>query len=285
MSFWRGDLEGARRMFEKCIASGGAMTSYATMSRLWLVPVALAQGDPALVRVAEAGLAEVRSSTVQGLPLEVYKSLTQAQLAQAADQPEKAVDILDAALPGRVDIPSTLVIAAEIYLSCDRPAAARSCLTGLDDVDTLPGYAAVASSVAKALLADQEGQLDEAHHWLERALALAAPDRVLRPFVRADPRLHVLLADHAHRGTTYEELLATALARRDEGSGRSLIGGVTLSAREREVLGYLQTGLSSADIAAALFISANTLKTHQRAIYRKLGVGDRRAAARVARDQ
>jgi LuxR family transcriptional regulator, maltose regulon positive regulatory protein len=62
-------------------------------------------------------------------------------------------------------------------------------------------------------------------------------------------------------------------------------GGVTLSAREREVLGYLQTGLSSADIAAALFISANTLKTHQRAIYRKLGVADRRAAARAARDQ
>jgi LuxR family maltose regulon positive regulatory protein len=62
-------------------------------------------------------------------------------------------------------------------------------------------------------------------------------------------------------------------------------GDPALSAREPEKLGYLQTGLSSADIAAALFISANTLKTHQRAIYRKLGVGDRRAAARAARDQ
>ncbi|HEY5981049.1 MAG TPA: LuxR C-terminal-related transcriptional regulator [Microlunatus sp.] len=285
MSFWRADLEGARRMFEKCIASGGAMTSYATMSRIWLVPVATAQGDPALLRTAEAGLAEVRPSTVQGLPLQVYKGLTQAQLALAAGQPQRAVDILDATLPGRVDIPATLVFAAEIYLSCGRPEAARACLTDLGNVDTLPGYAAVAAAVARALLADHDGLLDDAHHCLERALGLAVPHGVLRPFVRADPRLQILLADHAHRGTGYEELLATALARREEGSKRSLSGGLTLSAREREVLGYLQTGLSSTDIAAALFISANTLKTHQRAIYRKLGVSDRRAAAKAARDQ
>ncbi|MCB0912177.1 MAG: helix-turn-helix transcriptional regulator [Propionibacteriaceae bacterium] len=55
-----------------------------------------------------------------------------------------------------------------------------------------------------------------------------------------------------------------------------------LSTREREILGYLATTMSAAEIRDALFISQNTLKTHLRSIYRKLGVGSRREAARVA---
>ena len=284
MSFWRADLDRARILFDRCIAAGGAMTSFATMSRIWMASVAATTEDPALVRAAEAGLAEVRPSTVQGLPLQVYKGLAHAQLALAAGRLELAVATLDAALPGSGDIPSTLVLAAEIYLSCGRPDAARSCLAELGNVDTLPGYVAAAAAVARALVAVDEGRPEAAHDQLERALGLAAPHGVLRPFVRSDPRLRVLLADHAQRGTAYEELVATALARLEERSGRSLDGGQTLSAREREVLGYLQTSLTSAEIAAALFISLNTLKTHQRVIYRKLGVSGRRAAAKAARD-
>ena len=284
MSFWRADLDRARMLFDRCIAAGGAMTSFATMSRIWMASVAAALDDPALLRAAEAGLAEVRPSTVQGLPLKVYKGLAHAQLALAAGRTEQAVATLDASLPGSGDIPATLALAAEIYLSCGRPDAARSCLTALGHVATLPSYVAVAADVARALVAAHDGHPAAAHDQLERALERAAPQRVLRPFVRTDPRLHVLMADHAERGTAYEDLLATALSRREQRSGRSLDGGLTLSAREREVLGYLQTSLTSAEIAEALFISLNTLKTHQRAIYRKLGVGDRRAAARAARD-
>ena len=261
------------------------MTSFATMSRIWMASVAAALDDPALLRAAEAGLAEVRPSTVQGLPLHVYKGLAHAQLALAAGRPASAAGILDATLPGPGpdDIPATLVLAAETYLSCGRPAAARSCLTALQDVDTLPSYVAAAAVAAEALVDDHEGRPDAAHDRLERALGLATPQRVLRPFVRPDPRLRDLMVDHAERGTAYEDLLATALARLEERAGRSLDGGQALSAREREVLGYLQTSLTSAEIAAALYISLNTLKTHQRAIYRKLGVGDRRAAAKAAR--
>ena len=47
------------------------------------------------------------------------------------------------------------------------------------------------------------------------------------------------------------------------------------------MLGYLQTALTSAEIAAALVISQDTLKTHQRWIYRKLGVSGRREAVRA----
>ena len=49
------------------------------------------------------------------------------------------------------------------------------------------------------------------------------------------------------------------------------------------VLAYLPTMLKSAEIAADLFVSVNTVKTHQRAIYRKLGVSNRREAVDQAR--
>ncbi len=51
-----------------------------------------------------------------------------------------------------------------------------------------------------------------------------------------------------------------------------------LSVREREIIRYLPTPLSSTQMAARLFISVNTLKTHLRTIYRKLGVNCRREA-------
>ena len=56
-----------------------------------------------------------------------------------------------------------------------------------------------------------------------------------------------------------------------------------LTEREMAVLVYLPTMLTSAEIAADLFITVNTVKTHQHAIYRKLGVNNRRKAVVRAR--
>ena len=51
-----------------------------------------------------------------------------------------------------------------------------------------------------------------------------------------------------------------------------------LSERELEVLRLLASDLDGPEIAAELFISLNTLRTHTRNIYAKLGVSSRRAA-------
>jgi LuxR family maltose regulon positive regulatory protein len=56
-----------------------------------------------------------------------------------------------------------------------------------------------------------------------------------------------------------------------------------LTERERTVLRYLASTLSNAEIAAELYLSDNTVKTHQRALYRNLGATGRRDAVHRAR--
>ena len=57
-----------------------------------------------------------------------------------------------------------------------------------------------------------------------------------------------------------------------------------LTDREHAVLRYLPAPMSQREIAQELYVSLNTVKTHCQAIYRKLGVGDRKAAVQAARD-
>ena len=57
-------------------------------------------------------------------------------------------------------------------------------------------------------------------------------------------------------------------------SGPAGPGGV-LSSRELTVLRLLASRLTTAEIAGALFVSANTLKSHMKSIYRKLDVNTR----------
>ena len=62
----------------------------------------------------------------------------------------------------------------------------------------------------------------------------------------------------------------------------ALIEGLT--DREQAVLHYLPSQLTQREIANELYISLNTVRTHCKSIFRKLGVGDRKAAVQAARD-
>jgi len=57
-----------------------------------------------------------------------------------------------------------------------------------------------------------------------------------------------------------------------------------LTDRELAVLRHLPSSMSQRDIAAEMYVSLNTVKTHCRAIYRKLNATDRKAAVQAARD-
>jgi LuxR family maltose regulon positive regulatory protein len=60
--------------------------------------------------------------------------------------------------------------------------------------------------------------------------------------------------------------------------------GEELTPKELEVLRLLPTRLSRSEIGARLYVSLNTVKTHQRAVYRKLRVEHRSAAVSRARE-
>ncbi len=75
--------------------------------------------------------------------------------------------------------------------------------------------------------------------------------------------------------------VASSAARLD--SGEFWPGArVGLSQRESEVLGLIVAGLSNRAIASRLVIGEETVKSHTRAVYRKLGVGDRAGAVAAA---
>jgi DNA-binding NarL/FixJ family response regulator len=64
-----------------------------------------------------------------------------------------------------------------------------------------------------------------------------------------------------------------------EGEPYEPSGPELLTPRETDVLELLQAGRSNAEIAAALHVSVETVRTHARRIYRKLGVKTRRELA------
>jgi LuxR family maltose regulon positive regulatory protein len=57
-----------------------------------------------------------------------------------------------------------------------------------------------------------------------------------------------------------------------------------LSEREQEILRWLSSQLSLREIAGQLFVSYDTVKSHTRHIYRKLGVSNREQAVSLGRD-
>jgi DNA-binding NarL/FixJ family response regulator len=65
--------------------------------------------------------------------------------------------------------------------------------------------------------------------------------------------------------------------------GAGIQGAELLTPREAEVLGLLQGGARNAEIAHELSIGIETVRTHARHIYRKLGIGSRRELTRLAR--
>ena len=81
----------------------------------------------------------------------------------------------------------------------------------------------------------------------------------------------------ARRGPTRNGVAVTA-------RNQACALGEELTAKELEVLGLLATRLSRREIGQRLYVSLNTVKTHQRALYRKLGVEDRAAAVTRARE-
>jgi LuxR family maltose regulon positive regulatory protein len=142
----------------------------------------------------------------------------------------------------------------------------------------------VQAFLLEAIARDALGDEDAARRALERALDCAEPDGTLLWFL-----LHPapeLLERHARQGTAHAALIADILSLH---AGRQLTPQPAgpeplleaLSDSEIRVLRYLPTNLTGPEIARELYVSRNTVGTHMRHLYEKLGTHTR--AATVAR--
>ena len=132
---------------------------------------------------------------------------------------------------------------------------------------------------AVELLEGDPMKLDLAKARIERGLALAAIGRGAAATVEFDQAAAVI-AECEDAGAVAHQL-REAVAR-----WGGMHPGATerLSDRELEILALLPGELSRREIAAMLFVSFNTVQTHLRSIYRKLGVASRAQAVARARE-
>jgi LuxR family maltose regulon positive regulatory protein len=178
---------------------------------------------------------------------------------------------------------------ALISLAEGDPATALAVLGDVRDMMPPPGfpaYALVEGHVLAGLGHLALGDRNAAAAAAEAALAAAEPDRLIFPFAMfnaaelVDVLLHhetahgALLADIADllRGESAPSTDREPASKSDE-----------LSPSELRVLGYLPTNLTRAEIAQELHVSINTVNTHLRNLYAKLGARDRSTAVQRAR--
>jgi len=138
-------------------------------------------------------------------------------------------------------------------------------------------------SLADAQLAAEAGAQQASFDALTHAVRLAAPDRLVGLVAAAGPGTSALLAANRGRFGRHEGFVDAVLERAPAEVGSA--GAEALSPTEREILRELPTHHSVAEIAALRGVSVNTVKTHLKGIYRKLGATGRRQAVDAARAQ
>ncbi len=127
------------------------------------------------------------------------------------------------------------------------------------------------------------GDLRAASEAVERALEVAAPEDLRRPFADGGAAVRNLLQRHATLPTVHPVVVAELIDGLERVSAPPAGLLEPLSSREREVLRLMPTLLPNTEIAGELFVSVNTVKTHVKSIYRKLEVSSRREAVARAR--
>ncbi|MBA2697058.1 MAG: helix-turn-helix transcriptional regulator, partial [Actinobacteria bacterium] len=142
--------------------------------------------------------------------------------------------------------------------------------------------------VLQALAQQLRGDVPAALVPLERALELAEPEGYVRRFVDEGSPMAVLLVSAAERGIapSYVQRLLAAFAKPEPEISPTADQGLVepLSGRELDVLRLLGSDLGGPEIARELIVALNTVRTHTKSIYAKLGVNNRRAAVRRAEE-
>jgi LuxR family transcriptional regulator, maltose regulon positive regulatory protein len=246
---------------------------------------ALAEGHP------DSAVEIVRKAR-HGGPLPYWLERRLAMLeSRACAAAGDAAAALDAA--GRAD-PASLeaaVTQAHAWLAAGDPKAARQSLAGhRERTEAVPDHVRLEAWLATARISYAVGERAEGRRSLQRALRLGEPERLRLPFALERTWLRRVLRADPDLAHVYQDLLEPDLvgpAREPApkpGARAAPVMLEPLSGRELEVLQHAAEMLDTTEIAAALFISVNTVKSHLKSIYRKLAVTHRGEAVRRARE-
>ena len=186
-------------------------------------------------------------------------------------------------------LPEIRIAAAALRLAREDPEGAAGVLAPVLSESALtvrPQVWPVQALVLEAIIRDALGDPARSESALEQALDLAEPEGLLVPFLLYPAP--GLLERSRRRRTAHLAMVAEILdllnarspVRRDDAAELSR-GPLTES--ETRVLRYLPTNLSAPEIAAQLTVSLNTIRTHMRHLYTKLGVHSRAGAVERAR--
>ncbi len=151
--------------------------------------------------------------------------------------------------------------------------------------------------LTKALAHQAQGDHSESLAALRHALTLTEPEGYIRVYVNEGKPMQLLISDfqltianHAHPLHGYVDRILNFFPQQMEGTTKPKAVNPKsevadpLSERELEVLKLLRSELSGPEIAERLIVSLNTLRTHTKNIFSKLGVNNRRAAIRRAEE-
>jgi len=289
-SIWMGELEEGERWLQRAWKAVAQDLDPANAVLLRLIAGILHAARSEHQRsLEELLLAEESQALLEGE--HVLAPQVSAWLASAhthLGRPDLARTFLAGVPPARADTGEIRAARSTVSLAEGNAAfALEEAQTVLDGTSTVMHAFTLVEAHLIAGRAELElGHRSEAKAAAEAALAAAEPDRLMLPFVVTDALAlleTVRPQDTAHRALLIEvrEVLGgapSARARNDWAASPE-----QLSPSELRVLRYLPTNLTRPEIASELYVSVNTVNTHIRNIYSKLGARGRSSAVEHAR--
>lgn len=253
-----------------------------TLARAVAARHAVAEGHPGPAR----GMLS-RPAASRPLPswLGHRMALAQSGACVAEGAVQAAVDAAESADP-RSHLDAAVAL-AQAWLAAGNARAARQALPA-PHAAAAPDYARVEAWLVEARLSYRADDRVRGHRSLEQALRLASAEQLRLPFIMERAWIRPVLRRDPGLADAYRPLLepdvisSRQVAPPPPGDAAPLIVE-QLSQREREVIRYMSEMMSTAEIAAEMYISVNTVKTHLKSIYRKLAAAHRREAVRRAR--
>jgi LuxR family transcriptional regulator, maltose regulon positive regulatory protein len=177
---------------------------------------------------------------------------------------------------------------AVILMAEGDPATALDVLRDVrDTAQGVPGFTLVEAHLLAGTAHLYLGDRNAAAAAAEAALAAAEPDRLIFPFAMTDAAelLDALPRHETAHGALLADIVDLLRGAPAPSTERERLSPTEeLSPSELRVLRYLPTNLTRPEIARELYVSINTVNTHIRNIYSKLGAGDRSSAVQRARE-